>query len=234
MTKSVFGICHICGQDKKLSFEHVPPRAAFNDRPILRTAFEDFLCSENPDEIKGKIQQRGAGARTLCEKCNSDTGAWYGGAYAKWASQAMQLIIETRGKPSLGYPFNLFPLRVLKQIICMFFSANSPQYKKLNTDLVRFVLNCESRDLPSRVRVYVFYTLSGRFRSIGATGVLRGLGSGNSNIDVIAEITFPPFGCVMTLGDSNPPDNRFCEITSFSQFEYKDWYAGLWMKLYYP
>jgi hypothetical protein len=147
MTKSIFGICHICGQEKKLSFEHVPPRAAFNDRPVLRTAFEDFLCSENPDEIKGEIQQRGAGAHTLCEKCNSDTGSWYGGPYAKWASQAMQLIIETRGKPSLGYSFNLFPLRVLKQIICMFFSANSPQYQALNTDLVRFVLNRESFSL---------------------------------------------------------------------------------------
>jgi len=27
---TIFGICHICGEHRNLSFEHVPPRAAFN------------------------------------------------------------------------------------------------------------------------------------------------------------------------------------------------------------
>jgi hypothetical protein len=60
----------------------VPPEAAFNNRRILHTAFEKFLRSENLDELPARVQQRGAGAYMLCEKCNSDTRSWYGGAYA--------------------------------------------------------------------------------------------------------------------------------------------------------
>jgi hypothetical protein len=223
------GTCHICGQQTKLSFEHVPPEAAFNDQPVLQTAFEDFINSEDPDNIKGKKQQRGLGGRTLCEKCNSQTGHWYGGAYAKWAHQAMELLLRAKGAPTLVYPFHIFPLRVLKQIVCMFFSVNSSQYQKSNTDLVRFVLNRDARELPERVRTYVYYTLSDRYRAIGATGVARGIGSEGGSIDVISEISFPPFGLVMTLGDSEPPAKDLCEITGFSKFEYKDWYVGLSM-----
>jgi hypothetical protein len=43
------GICHICGQEKELSFEHVPPAAAFNSRPILRTAFAKMLQTDDFD-----------------------------------------------------------------------------------------------------------------------------------------------------------------------------------------
>jgi hypothetical protein len=232
MAKPIFGICHICGQEKKLSFEHVPPEAAFNDRRILHTAFEKVLCSENLDEVPGRVQQRGAGAHTLCEKCNSDTGSWYGSAYADWAHQAMQIVIGTRGQPSLAYPYNLFPLRVLKQIVCMFFSVNSPLFQSLQSELVRFVLNRELREMPPTVRLYAFYTFSDRSRAVSATAVMRGFGSGNATVDVISEITFPPFGFVMTLGnDSKPPEGGLCEISSFSQFEYKDWRTAISMKL---
>ena len=30
MAKKVHGICCICGQETELTFEHIPPRAAFN------------------------------------------------------------------------------------------------------------------------------------------------------------------------------------------------------------
>jgi hypothetical protein len=44
------GKCHICGNTGQLSFEHVPPESAFNDKPIIMKPFEGG---------KGKIQQRG-------------------------------------------------------------------------------------------------------------------------------------------------------------------------------
>ena len=30
MTKNHYGKCHICGKEGKLTFEHIPPRKAFN------------------------------------------------------------------------------------------------------------------------------------------------------------------------------------------------------------
>jgi hypothetical protein len=173
MKNQHLGICRLCGIDGKLSFEHVPPESAFNDHRILRSTFEQTLAAEHPDQYQGTPQQRGAGGYTLCAKCNSDTGAWYVPAFTNWAQQAMRIVIATRAKPSLAYPFNLFPLRVLKQVICMFFSVNGTYFHKAHPDLVRFVLNKESRDLPERVRVYAFYTFSNRFRASGVQPLPR-------------------------------------------------------------
>jgi hypothetical protein len=224
------GICHLCGAQGKLSFEHVPPESAFNDQRILRSTFEQMLANENPDVFKGKQQQRGAGGYKLCEKCNSDTGAWYVPAFTSWARQAMRFVIGARGRPSLGYPYNLFPLRVLKQVICMFFSVNGTYFQKTHPDLVRFLLNKESRDLPPRVHVYAFYTFSNRSRASGVVAVAKGFGSANSSIHAFSEITFPPFGFVLTI-DSTPPQPGFCDISTFSQFEYRDWRSGVTMKM---
>jgi len=227
----VLGICHICGSYRKLSFEHVPPRAAFNHQRILHIAFEKILASETLDEIPGgKVQQRGAGAYTLCESCNNNTGCWYGSAYADWALQAMGIIIGTRGTPSLEYPFDLFPLRALKQVVGMFFSVNGPAFQQTQADLVRFVLNRDSNIFPDHVRVYAFYTYSNRSRVAGMSGVLRGFGSSRSRIHVFSEITFSPFGFVMASSNHSPPEANFCEISGFSKFNYP-WRGRITMKL---
>lgn len=119
-----FGICHICGNDGKLSYEHVPPEAAFNDHRILTFSFDKFLGAENLDDIRGgRFLQRGLGGYTLCEPCNNNTGSWYGAAYVEWAAQAMSILIGTKGRASLDYPFNIYPLRVLKQVSAMFLSV---------------------------------------------------------------------------------------------------------------
>lgn len=231
MAKPVFDICHLCGMHKRLSFEHVPPRAAFNQSPILRSGFEQVAMSEDLDDLKGNIQQRGSGAHTLCEKCNNDTGAWYAAPYVKWAEQAMRLLLAARGQPSLVYPFHLYPLRVLKQVVCMFFSVNNAQFQTAHPELVRFVLNRESREFPPNVRVYAFYTFSNRMRSNAASASIQGFGGDNSTLHVFSELAFPPFGFVMTLADTPPPQPHFADISGFAKFGYRDWRTGISMKM---
>ena len=159
MSKKHFGICHLCGIQTKLSFEHVPPQSAFNDQGILRSTFEQMLENEHPDDFKGRQQQRGAGGYTLCEKCNNDTGLWYVPAFTSWAQQAMRFVIGTRGRPTLEYPFNLFPLRVLKQVICMFFSVNGTYFQKAHPDLVGSPLTRSPASFPSAC-AYTHFTRS--------------------------------------------------------------------------
>jgi len=227
----VDGFCHICGKFGQLSFDHAPPKAAFNNHRVLHVRFEQVLAGQHPDNYRGQYQQKGAGALTLCKKCNNDTGHWYGTAYAEWAAQAMRILIGTRGKPSLEYPFSLFPLRVLKQVVCMFFTVNGPLFHTRQPDLVRFVLNRDEKQFPPHVRIYAFYTLSNRSRAASVSGVLKGLGSDSSSVHVLSEVTFPPFGFVMTFDNSPPPQSGFCEISSFSKFDYRDWRMGITMKL---
>lgn len=45
------GTCRICGLSGPLTFDHVPPRSAFNNRPILWTAGTDVLVRDSLDDI---------------------------------------------------------------------------------------------------------------------------------------------------------------------------------------
>jgi hypothetical protein len=182
----IFGTCHICGTHGTLSFEHVPPKAAFNDKRVLRSTFEQTIASETRDSPQGRIQQRGAGGYTLCEKCNNDTGSWYADAYTAWAHQAMKYVIMSRARPSLAYPYNIYPLRVLKQIICMFLSVNGSYFQQAHPDLVRFVLNRESKYLSPNIRVFAFYTFSERMRSSGISASITGFGTGSSTLRIMS------------------------------------------------
>jgi hypothetical protein len=113
----------------------------------------------------------------------------------------------------------------------MFFSVNNPRFQQAQPDLVRFVLNREVRQFPPDVRIYAFYTLSNRMRSSGASSAIQGFGSGNSTLHVFSEIAFPPFGFVMTLGDTPPPRPDLVNISGFAQYAYRDWRTGISMKL---
>lgn len=37
------GKCHICGSIGPLTFEHIPPESAFNDRTVLIGEFKDII-----------------------------------------------------------------------------------------------------------------------------------------------------------------------------------------------
>jgi hypothetical protein len=219
----MLGNCHICGTKTKLTFEHVPPRAAFNNQPVVYAKFEELAKLESLDDIeqaRGKKSQRGAGAYTLCGKCNSDTGAWYGNAFVDWAYQGLVVLDNTKRAPSLYHLFHLFPLRVIKQIICMFFSANPPSFQGVHSDLVRLVLNKEQKYLRPNVRIYAFLNASPRSRQSSVSGLL------NINSEfpprIFSEIAFPPFGYVMCI-DSPPPDIRLVDISHFANYGYNEW-----------
>lgn len=147
------GECCICGNVGKLTFEHVPPAAAFNDRRVFQAKIDELLGGKwIPGEpmTRGKYVQRGAGRHSLCGKCNNDTGAWYGTPYVDFARQAMVLLHRSDGKMSLAYPYRIFPLRVLKQIVVMFFSACGHGLRKAHPELVKFVLDRERSDRSGR------------------------------------------------------------------------------------
>ncbi len=218
--KHVIGICHLCGENTKLSFEHVPPKAAFNSRPVVQGNLEKLIKKESDlDTFNGKTLQRGAGGYTLCEKCNSLTGAWYGPAYVDWIYQVSKVLLLSKGGPTLFYLYRIFPLRVIKQIICMFFSVNGEKFREAQQDLVRFVLNKDGRFIEPHIRIYCFYSPSARSRQSGVAGVLN---FHTHSQKIISEIVFPPMGYVMSLNKISP-DDRLFDITFLANYQYNDW-----------
>lgn len=206
------GKCHICGNVGELSFEHVPPEKAFNNKPIKMGRFNDR---------KLKIQQRGMGAYTLCIPCNSNTGSWYGTDFANFCYRGMDILKLSAGNPTLFYFYHSYPLRIIKQIITMMFSVNSPPFADKHSELVKFILDKKRKGLDSNYRFWIYYNLKGIPRMSGTTAMMK---ISTQSIYFFSEITFPPFGYVMTLpnldGENHPPDNRLIEITDFVNYDY--------------
>jgi hypothetical protein len=66
----IVGQCCICGVVKKLSFEHVPPHAAYNDQRIFESNIQDLVDGKWDGQsrpLRGKWVQRVAGKYTRCD-----------------------------------------------------------------------------------------------------------------------------------------------------------------------
>ncbi len=221
------GTCRLCGTVGPLSFEHVPPRAAFNDRPVFAFGGGVDVYAIGPDdEPRGRIQQRGMGAYTLCGRCNNKIGRWYAKPFVNWCVQGMEILSRSRWRPTLIHLNYLLPLSIIKQIAAMFFSVNQLGFADKNPELVKFVLDQKAKYLSPKYRFFVYFNHEGRFR----TSPIVGMGNFfKRELSVMSEITYPPYGYVLTLG-TPPPDPRLVEITHFARFDYNE-FAVLEMRL---
>jgi hypothetical protein len=118
------------------------------------------------------------------------------------------------GKMSLEYyPYRIYPLRVVKQVVTMFCSACGPSFQKRFPDMAKFVLDRDQRYLPYEMKVYAY--LIDAKNSVGnrqspMSGVLKG-----TKQYIFAEIAFAPLGFVLT-GDVVPVSAALVDIANFS------------------
>lgn len=227
MARKKEGTCRLCGVYKKLTFEHIPPRSAFNEQPLVLQTLQNMLEGHSHTKFR-----RGLGEYSLCADCNNRTGAWYGKAFVDWARQGFEWLSRLPGGSSLELPYHVMPLNVIKQIIVMALAMSPETAVSHQDELRRFVLNREKKYLSPEERVYVYFNLSGqpRFTSgVAVVNVKDGAGA-----FVRAEVALPPFGyCLCTpLKDWRlmPKSQELCDISWFSRFAY-DLPALVFLKL---
>lgn len=216
--------CHICGIKDKLSFEHIPPRKAFNNTGVLIAEMnldKPFAIGRAP--LSAKTFQQGMGSYSLCQKCNNDTGGWYGAKFVQFCKKGMQILEKSNYNPSLYYFADIYPLSIIKQIVCMFLSVNSVQFRDKYAELATFVLNKERMHLDPRYRIYIYFNHVGMHR---ATPISAKLDFDTATMkhrqtSYMTEISYPPFGYLMTI-NSLPPDPRIVDITFFSNHAYNE------------
>ncbi len=216
--KKEWGSCRLCGAVGWLSFEHVPNRKAFNDRPIVKAGMDLYLADREQMFRRGRIQQGGAGAFTLCGRCNSQTGHWYGRDYVDWAWRALELLGRFPPTGVHEVQIRSRPLRFLKQALTMMFSVNRTGFADEHEDLRRFVLDPKRTGLSPRYEVYLTLVRSGLSRTAGRTGLVS-LESGKAR--TLCEVVHVPFALLLTI-DSDPLP-RCGQISWFSQFGYDEW-----------
>lgn len=206
------GRCHICGVVGPLTFEHVPPKKAFNEGGGLVARLQDYLDSESSlgESMRYSKNRKGFGRFTLCERCNNNTGAWYGADYIDWAYQGARYLSASG---SLALPYHIFPGRVAKQIIAMFASVNGPGFFDANPELRKFVLDREATGISSKFKLLCFRTSknSEKARTAGVVGMIS---LSNRQPSIFSEIAFVPFGYILCI-DSPPPADGLFDITFF-------------------
>lgn len=224
------GICRICGEYKKLSFEHVPPGTTFNKQAVRLVKVDDFIEAEKCEDalpwelnkVKGTINQRGRGGYYICEKCNNDTGSWYGTHYKKFVNALMYVIHQESEKDYKGIALEISemrPLPIIKQIMTMFCDINE-NLAASDPALRSFILDKSNRDLDTeKYRIYM-YLLKGGIERISPFSALINLNEPEPVM--ISEISTVPAGFIlykdMPLG-YQPPGT---EISNFVQCDYDD------------
>jgi hypothetical protein len=219
--------CRICGMEVDLTFEHLPPKSAFNARRAELFGMEDWLnrsLDTGRPEGRGKIQQRGSGATTLCAICNNNTGAWYVPDFAKWCRTGAGIIArgtsseELNADPSETWMnvklFEVRPARFLKQIVTMLLSIAPAGFVfNDNLDLAEYVQDPERVGLPERYQLYLALYRGPYARFAGVTGRLN-VETGQS--EVFLELAYPPFAYVLSLTGEAPGCASMSNITGFA------------------
>lgn len=232
--RSKTGTCHICLLEKKLTFEHVPPRRAFNNKPALVHTLESLAIASkyNRDMPPARKLPAGMGCQTLCEECNGFTARHYGESFMEWTRQAVEFASNYESADGrenrVLLPFRIAPLNVLKQIATMALAVADLGSFDAHWELRRFVLHPFERHVPRKYafRAYLNPKKSNwRFTQnrLSGVSVMMNVKNGTCTMN-LAEIAFPPLGYAVTMDDGGQrlleETTKLCDITHFGQYHY--------------
>ena len=224
-----YGTCAICEETCILTFEHIPPKAAFNNKPSRVYSMENILektkdSKQIPKSFEGlhySDRQKGYGDYLLCAKCNNMTGHLYAPAYINFNNSILKLIADNYDDymkaTGLQLDARIKPLNFAKQVLSMF-CCSYPKIKKQYPIIQKLILN---KDMNIQDGNYPFQLLMFLLTpdSIpGSTGPIALL-MNDGRIDAKFEIDFPPLGFQIYESKTN---NNAMDITSFLTFKYDE------------
>jgi hypothetical protein len=220
--KTIFGTCRLCGKKTNLTFEHIPPKSTFNKNSgyiISPISIIESIESKDPFSTnpKGIIKQGGTGNYSLCGDCNSFLGRTYVNSYTAWVYSGIQLLNSNLESPFSFVLHNIEPLKILKEILSMFISIEDEDFYKNDKELCDFVRNPTSNNLPEKYQLYIHLFNEGKifYFPFSVVGNFK-----TGSIIPCSEITFPPFGYVLTINFKGEID-RLINITSFKDFPFE-------------
>lgn len=210
------GTCHICNNVGDLTFEHVPPKSAFNKASDLLSYGFD---SKTNAWVPSKANPYGVGEYTLCAKCNNDTGGIYGQSFCEFVSKVADITkSNTAYRQPIKIAYKGYLHRILKQILVMFCTANGPDFSSKN-NLAEYLLNFQSMNFPSDMRVYLL--LVNRLSNI-STGLQGTLNVRTNKTIMASEILFWPLGYILSFDEIKQNDIKdafITEITHWKNYE---------------
>ena len=223
------GLCHICGENRGLTFEHIPPKFAGNSQSgksydVINMVKNGRFKLKDINGLRAKIHQQGLGDYTLCKSCNNYTGAHYVTAYGHAALAMHQYLnsIEETQKSDYIY-FECDSLNVLaffKQVIAMFCSIN-PAGKMIDCkDFLCDKDNTQFNDSKYRLNmVAIPDEKSNGWRSVVEKMVFKKESNDVQKQSFSVYLSYP-FGFLLYTSDSSDIDCLGTDITEMSQYGY--------------
>lgn len=215
---AIKGICKLCLNEKELTYEHFPPRSAFNKntrfyRINSSDYYENFQKYNKSRKIKAKINQGGLGDYCLCEECNNYLGFSYVNDYVNFAKICSSIIKQSDEFKSISFKFKKEEVNLkyfLKQVISIFICNNEAWFTQSYPELLKFVKDKDSSFLPEKYRFYLYLNEEGRFKN--------GNWSMTNIHGEVCEFTFPPFGIILSINNSEKIYEA-SEITAFKNYD---------------
>ena len=227
MAKKPRGKCALCGRECTLSFEHIPPRSAFNSTPARPVCGMDILTDREKERmpwdtegLRFENQQKGMGKYSLCESCNNNTGTWYGDAYVTFSHIAHMALKNRTAEDLNGIGFHeIYPLRFIKQILSMFCSINDPELPNLEP-IRKFVSDKYAVGLDkTKYKLCMYFTESNLIKHAGLSFVMKTI---ENKIELMAmsEITAYPFGFILYFDPTENWEYHGTDITICADYDY--------------
>lgn len=219
--------CALCRKYRNLTYEHIPPKAAFNYLPAKPVSGDKMLGNNermpwDTDGLQYSNQQKGMGKFSLCRECNNTTGAWYGNSYVEFAHIVHNILGHNIPDNCNGFRIpEMFPLRFIKQVLSMFCSINNFNDKRMET-LRELVLQKEKRGLDkNKYKVCMYFTRSILTKYAPFSVSLYTSETGCVSI-ASSEITAYPLGFVLYFDPKPTYKYDGMDITYFANYTYDD------------
>lgn len=218
-----FGKCALCGKTCNLTFEHIPPSAAFNSLPAKPVSVDNLESDTDrmPWETEGLSflnQQKGMGKYSLCESCNNNTGSWYGDDYITMAHKVAQMFSHKDYAQATGITIlGIHPLRFVKQVLSMFCSIND----NINIDdLRKFVLNKADVGIDkSKYKLCMYFTRSNLMKH-SPLSIHIEFAQKKHKMLQLSEITAYPLGFLLYFDPQDTCEYEGINITPLADYEY--------------
>lgn len=138
--------CHICLKSEDLTYEHVPPRKAYNQYNKLW----DKLQLKNDISSRTFQARGGFKVHTLCKTCNNEVCSQYAKEYISMVKQFVEKpqIFDQKGDAKI-FSIEINRLFVAKEIATMILAIEPLKFARHNTDLRKFVLDKNYKTKPS-------------------------------------------------------------------------------------
>jgi|AntAceMinimDraft_10_1070366.scaffolds.fasta_scaffold64094_2 hypothetical protein len=150
--------CNICCKEKKISFDHVPPKACMTLKKMTVKSLLSTILGNNLTFDNYKLNrhfQNGIGYDTICAKCNSDLGAYYDVTLSKLINELISIFKSKIYIPSI-FSLETNPLKLIKSILGHSLSASLNFPNTVLDEKIRPLIFDKNKSIIESINIYYY------------------------------------------------------------------------------